>query len=486
VVSKFISLLAGQAHLARSLIIGAATVLLLFHLPSGYCDNARESATPATGGQTANDADGVNAPSPGTQTGGELGGAALSGTGPANSSPTPDKGGQVDVKSFGAAGDGVTNDTAAFNAALKSVAEAGGGVCLVPKGTYLISGSGITSRVVSNVHLVGEGRGASTLKITEMPTHNFLFCSGDNWSVENLTFDLQNYFPKIRFSAINCNGDNWRVANCAVLNIGRQGIGAFGGKNWSIEGNHITSMRRVGNSAILTSLAVGAGPTPTNARVIDNVCEGSGISFWGNNSTIARNRISGSGSGTGIFTGAASTAAHSYRLTIISNICTGGRGFDGNTWISGFEIWAAKSVIAYNTATDNDGSGIIVGGPHCLVIGNRSDDNARSRGHAGFMARYQNFSNASDSVFVGNSAHDTRYPGSNMTQEYGYAEQPGRLEHITHIGNDYNHNKMGPTKYNSRPNVSQSSAAKNELRAFAEDPGMPDSARDIVREFLNR
>ena len=42
-------------------------------------------------------------------------------------------------------GDGVTNDTAAFNAALKSLANAGGGVCLVPRGIYLISASGITA-----------------------------------------------------------------------------------------------------------------------------------------------------------------------------------------------------------------------------------------------------------------------------------------------------------------------------------------------------
>ena len=47
--------------------------------------------------------------------------------------PAPKKGDQVNVKAYGAAGDGVTNDTAAFNAALKSLASAGGGVCLVPK-----------------------------------------------------------------------------------------------------------------------------------------------------------------------------------------------------------------------------------------------------------------------------------------------------------------------------------------------------------------
>ena len=205
-VSKFISLLMGQAHLARSFLIGAATVLLLFQLPSGYCDNARESATPVTSGQTANDADGVNASNHGTPTGSELGGAPTSGTAPANSSPTSDKGGQVNVKTYGAVGDGVTDDTAAFIAALKSVAEAGGGMCLVPEGTYLISASGISTgghrpSVLSGVHLMGAGRGASILKLAGMPTNHLLQCDGDNWSVENLTFDMGDYTPSGRLGS---------------------------------------------------------------------------------------------------------------------------------------------------------------------------------------------------------------------------------------------------------------------------------------------
>ena len=68
--------------------------------------------------------------------------------------PAPEKGDQVNVKTYGAVGDGVTNDTAAFNAALKSLADAGGGVCLVPKGTYLISASGITPARIAG-RLVG-------------------------------------------------------------------------------------------------------------------------------------------------------------------------------------------------------------------------------------------------------------------------------------------------------------------------------------------
>ena len=46
----------------------------------------------------------------------------------------------------------------------------------------------------------------------------------------------------------------------------------------------------------------------TNARIIDNVCEGSGILFWGNHSIIARNRVSRTGFGTGIGTGQSARA----------------------------------------------------------------------------------------------------------------------------------------------------------------------------------
>ena len=53
-----------------------------------------------------------------------------------------DKGGQVfNVKAYGAVGDGVTDDTAAVNAAFAAAYAAGGGVVYFPAGTYLIAGS---------------------------------------------------------------------------------------------------------------------------------------------------------------------------------------------------------------------------------------------------------------------------------------------------------------------------------------------------------
>ncbi|MEE6281699.1 glycosyl hydrolase family 28-related protein [Georgenia sunbinii] len=45
----------------------------------------------------------------------------------------------ANVRKFGAKGDGVTDDAAAFNAAVRAVGEQGGGTVLVPSGTYLLS-----------------------------------------------------------------------------------------------------------------------------------------------------------------------------------------------------------------------------------------------------------------------------------------------------------------------------------------------------------
>ena len=405
-------------------------------------------------------------------------------------SPAPEERGPVNVKTFGAVGDGVTDDTAAFDAALKSLADRGGGTCLVPKGTYLIAASGITSRVKSGLHLVGNGVG-SILKIAATPTAALIVGDGNDWSIENLTLEMGDYIPRIRRPAIDCRGDNWRVANCSLRRIGIIGITVSGGNNWTIEKNHIakTVPAQTLNASILVTKR---GETrATNGRIIDNVCIGSGVIFWGFNSTIARNRVTGSGFGSGIFTGIRMNAN---RLLIRDNICSGGRGFDQNrTWVSGFELWASDSIIEGNVAYNNDGGGIIIGGKNCVVIANDSYDNGvHMPKSAGFVARYMNEDvNASGSVFIGNWAHDSRNPNSSATQTYGYAEQRGGLRDIVHIGNDYNGNRIRPAEYHStagQPNVSADQGShviqtrlspemKTRLKALAKDADTPDTAR---------
>jgi pectate lyase-like protein/uncharacterized protein DUF4955 len=68
---------------------------------------------------------------------------------------------RANVRQFGAVGDGVTDSTAAINAAIEAVGRAGGGTVLVPAGRYLLSG--VLWMHHSGVVLRGAGRDQTTL-----------------------------------------------------------------------------------------------------------------------------------------------------------------------------------------------------------------------------------------------------------------------------------------------------------------------------------
>lgn len=71
-------------------------------------------------------------------------------------------GAYINVKDFGAKGDGSTNDTAAINRAMLSLHATRGGILFFPAGIYRIDALTISK---PNVHLVGEGRQASVLSL---------------------------------------------------------------------------------------------------------------------------------------------------------------------------------------------------------------------------------------------------------------------------------------------------------------------------------
>ena len=70
--------------------------------------------------------------------------------------------GQVSVRWFGATGNGVTNDTAAINAALAYVVSLGGGVVYLPGGTYLVN-TGALAVTSNGVSFLGDGEFVTTL-----------------------------------------------------------------------------------------------------------------------------------------------------------------------------------------------------------------------------------------------------------------------------------------------------------------------------------
>jgi len=84
---------------------------------------------------------------------GSLGAAAVPTVARAQpASPKSRAGVGLNVRDFGAVGDGKTDDTAAFTAALKEAGQAGGDLVFVPRGTYLIGG---TLEVPEHVTLEG-------------------------------------------------------------------------------------------------------------------------------------------------------------------------------------------------------------------------------------------------------------------------------------------------------------------------------------------
>jgi parallel beta-helix repeat protein len=215
------------------------------------------------------------------------------------------------------------------------------------------------------------------------------------------------------------------------------------------------------------------------------------MTITGNNTIVAHNQVNRSGSGSGIFV-QGSPSTHS--PTIIGNVCAGGgSGYEesGKWWsVNGFEIWAPDSVICDNTAHDNDGGGIAIGGQNSIVIGNKAYNNGRGRhGHGGFVARVNptKGASASHSIFIGNIAYDTRYPSSNATQDYGFVEQAAGLTDIKHFENDYTRNRVGPAKSAGAGGQTQiSPEMKSKLKALTENADMPDSARRSLHKYLER
>ncbi len=143
----------------------------------------------------------------------------------------------LDVTSYGAVGDGTTNDTAAINAAI-TAANAAKCELFFPAGTYLYDGGGLLTQGVT---IRGEGQYSSFIKSRlASPTNGYLInCNGYGASVRDMGFNanvkqtggsyvvlsnyenvLQNFHITGDFNGILMNG------NCAKVLNGRMLAGA--------------------------------------------------------------------------------------------------------------------------------------------------------------------------------------------------------------------------------------------------------------------
>ncbi|HEU5158143.1 MAG TPA: glycosyl hydrolase family 28-related protein [Streptosporangiaceae bacterium] len=88
-----------------------------------------------------------------------------------------------DVKAYGAAGDGITDDTAAIQAAIDAAVAAGGGVIYFPPGTYEISEA---IALASDLVLQGAGMNVSVIEQTSTGEHGLYGADVDRVMVRDL------------------------------------------------------------------------------------------------------------------------------------------------------------------------------------------------------------------------------------------------------------------------------------------------------------
>ncbi|HLY29663.1 MAG TPA: glycosyl hydrolase family 28-related protein [Ktedonobacterales bacterium] len=155
------------------------------------------------------------------------------------------------VKSFGAQGDGSTDDTAAIQAAITAATLAGGGTVWFPAGTYITQ----TLTLGSYVHLRGDGISASVLQLKSGTNGDLLNGGAANVALINLEGSIG-------------SGDNGGLANWSIKEMTLDGnkAGQTGPpgvcRSMATATRSITSASKTGTVAASSPIGMGAAPSP--------------------------------------------------------------------------------------------------------------------------------------------------------------------------------------------------------------------------------
>jgi hypothetical protein len=139
---------------------------------------------------------------------------------------------KADVKVYGAYGDGVRDDTTAFQNAINAVAEKGGGDVFVPEGTYILQPISLKSKV----NLVGENRDNVVLKLSDQAPDDYTRVINleniNNIKIQNITCDGNSQNHPNGIEHMHCifawDSKNILIDNNRLINAVGDGISISG------------------------------------------------------------------------------------------------------------------------------------------------------------------------------------------------------------------------------------------------------------------
>lgn len=193
----------------------------------------------------------------------------------------------VSVKSFGAVGDGVTDDRVAIQAAIDS----GAGLVYFPPGTYKVSRGAVrppqptyhpeipvTASIwpTANVVLIGAGRGASTIRLSAGSGWNdLIFAQNISITVVGLTLDsdlVANPFLPTEMETTNLQFWDCRVVvqDCETLGATSEGCYILRCNEFRISGHHSHHNARYNEGASGIHVDTCVGGTVSQSHLHDN------------------------------------------------------------------------------------------------------------------------------------------------------------------------------------------------------------------------
>jgi hypothetical protein len=286
----------------------------------------------------------------------------------------------VSVKDFGAVGNGVTDDTAAIQAAIDAVAAAGdGGVVTIPQssGSYIFT----TILVKTGVTLLGTG---GVLKLKNNTCTNALtaYYLINNLGHTDVTYDSliidgnrANNTLWLVADAITATGDNAIVRNCRILNTPDSGIMFSNAPHGLCVNNWIDTGGDLGIYVNADEVVPRTGEMVVSGNTIKNFPYGGiGVKRSVNSTIVSNNLIFDCGNGITVEDFGAGAGGHPDHLIIDSNLMKN-IGFPYNTdplvaqW--GIVLNACTNVIVTNNKVQNvSGYAIVISGTTQSVISN--------------------------------------------------------------------------------------------------------------------